>query len=249
MNLNQARPLAVSIFAGSIMSLALFISTSLRSAEGAQIVVPNEYQNTEAPAGGAIPTGPFRFQQVFAASQFAGLPSGQRTIVSFAMRPDASVTAPISFTLADTVLKMSTTSRKPGELSTAFSENVGTDEVVVFQGDLSFSIANTGPAEGPKNFDMVLQLQTPFTYDPTKGNLIFELVTRGTELVVSQMTDFVSAPSSIFEEVAAFTEGAQVATGRWGGNVIGFTFVPEPSCVSLFCVGIFTFACCNRRRR
>jgi hypothetical protein len=122
---------------------------------------------------------------------------------------------------------MSTTSRNPGELGTAFSENVGPDAVVVFQGDLSFSTANTGPDAGPKDFDLVFQLQRPFKYDPTAGNLIFDVVTGGTHSAISQTLDFVVEPNADFEEIAAFTAGAEVATGQWGGNVILFTFASD----------------------
>jgi hypothetical protein len=229
--------------------LAVLPLASGSEAKAAQLIVPNQFESVEAPASGAIPTGSFRFQQIFAASKFAGLPPGQRTIVSFAMRPDASVTAPVSFTAADTVIRMSTTSRSPGELSDSFADNVGADEVIVFQGDMPLSTANTGPAEGPKDFDLVFQLQRPFTYDPTKGNLIFDMVTRGTELVISQTTDFVSEPGPIFEEIAAFTEGAQVATGRWGGNVVQFNFVPEPSTALLLIVGASAAMTFVRSRR
>jgi hypothetical protein len=224
-----------------IIGLAVLSAASGSEANAAQIVVPNQHQSAEAPEGGAIPTGPFRFQQLFAASQFASLPPGQRTIVSFAMRPDASVTAPVSFTFSDTVIRMSTTNRNPGELSTTFADNIGPNPVVVFEGDLSLSTANTGPAAGPKGFDIVFPLQRPFTYDASASNLIFDVETGGTDIVISQTTDFVVSTAQGFEEIAAFTAGAEVATGRWGGNVIEFTFVPEPSCAGLFCTCVFIF--------
>jgi hypothetical protein len=214
------------------------------------IVVPNQYESAEALASGEIPTGPFRVQQVFAASQFSSLTPGEGTIVSFAMRPDASVSAPLTAaTFLNTVIRMSTTNRNPGELSSMFSENVGADEIVVFQGDLTLSTANGGPLAGPKDFDLVFQLQTPFTYDPTAGNLIFDMVTAGTDLVISQRTDFVAEPGSDFEEIAAFTAGAELATGRWGGNVIQFRFVPEPSALILFSSGTISLIAHNWRRR
>jgi hypothetical protein len=139
MNVKRIGATFMSIVTCGITGLAVFPPAGRSAAEAAQIVVPNQYGSVEAPVSGEIPTGPFRFQQVFAASQFASLPPGQRTIVSFAMRPDASVTAPVAFTLSDTVIRMSTTNRNPGELSMQFSENVGADEIVVFQGDLTFS--------------------------------------------------------------------------------------------------------------
>jgi hypothetical protein len=248
MNVTRISATLMLVVTCGVTGLAMLQPLGGSEAEAAQIVVPNQYENVEAPVGGAIPTGPFRFQQVFAVSQFASLPPGQRTSVSFAMRPDANVTAPVSFTLSDSVIRMSTTNRNPGELSILFSDNVGADEVVVFQGGLSISTANIGPTSGPKNFDLVFQLQKPYTYDPTKGNLIFDVVTAGTASTISQTTDFVAEPGPLFEEIVAFTAGANQATGRFGGNVIRFTFVPEPCCAGLFCIGILTFIGCIRRK-
>lgn len=246
MNATRICTTAMSVIICGITGFAVPVLASRCAAEGVHIVVPNQYENAEAPNFGGIPTGPFRFQQVFAASQFSSLPPGQRTIVSFALRPDASVTEPVSFTLSDTVIRMSTTNRNPGELSLMFSENVGPDEVVVFQGDLSFSTDNTGPAGGPKDFDFVFGLQTPFAYDPGEGNLIFDIVTAGTNLTISQTTDFVVQPGPDFEEVVG---SGQLAGFRYGGNVVQFTFVPEPSTAVLLLFGTCAALTSLRNRR
>jgi hypothetical protein len=252
MNVKQIAATPISVITCvtcGVTGLAVLSAAIGSKVQAAQLVVPNQHQSAEAPEGGAIPTGPFRFQQLFAASQFASLPPGQRTIASFAMRPDASVTAPVSFTLSDTVIRMSTTNRNPGELNDSFADNVGTDAVVVFAGDLSLSTANTGPAAGPKDFNFVFPLQRPFTYDPSAGNLIFDVETAGTNLVISQTTDFAVSTALGFEEIAAFTAGAELATGRWGGNVIQFTFVPEPPSLILICLGAFTLNNSRRKRQ
>ena len=160
------------------------------------------------------------------------------------------MTDPVSLMFPNTVIKMSTTNTEPGGLRDVFSENVGTDEQIVFEGDLPFSTANSGPPDGPKVFDFVFELQKN-TYDPTTGrNLIFDFETAGTDLVISQTTDFVVEIGPDFEEVAAFTEGATMATGRWGGNVVQFTFVPEPASLRLALMGFILVASgCRRMSR
>jgi hypothetical protein len=49
------------------------------------------------------------------------------------------------------------------------------DTVVFGAGALALSNAFTGPAGGPKNFDIVINFTTPFGYDPSKGNLLLDV--------------------------------------------------------------------------
>ena len=72
-------------------------------------------------------------------------------------------------------INLSTTSQVPDGLSNTFAENVGADDTVVFNGALPLSSAVTGPDGGPKAFDIVITLQTPFWYDPTAGNLLLDV--------------------------------------------------------------------------
>ena len=69
---------------------------------------------------------------------------------------------------------MSTTTASAGTLSTTFASNVGADDTTVYSGPLTISSAFTGPAVGPMDMDIVVKLQTPFTYNPTNGNLLLE---------------------------------------------------------------------------
>lgn len=70
---------------------------------------------------------------------------------------------------------MSTTSKSPSQLDLWFSYNSGPDEVLVYQGAWGYQTQFSGPASGPKDFDIQLKLQTPFIYDPKKGNLMVDL--------------------------------------------------------------------------
>jgi hypothetical protein len=194
------------------------------------IVVPNEYADAEARSRAGVPTDQFRFQQVFAASEFATLPPDHGPIVSVAMRPDSSVTLPASASFLGTVIKMSTTDKQPGKLSNMFASKTGLDETVVFDGELTLSTTNEGPAAGPRTFDLVYKFQTPFAYDPSQGNLLFDIASDGTDVADFAVLDFTSTGREMEGVAAYFRRDAPTAAGRFArGFIVQFTFALTPS--------------------
>ncbi|MFW9263298.1 hypothetical protein [Nostoc sp. CALU 546] len=163
------------------ISMAVASSAIVALAAGgvaqAAIIVPNEVEATE---GNINNSWPFsldfqgRYQQVFGASEFASL-SEPQLISQIAFRPDADFGDAFSSTLPNILINLSTTTSAPDNLSNTFADNVGVDNITVFSGALSLSSADEGPASGPKNFDIVIDLQNPFLYDPTKGNLLLDV--------------------------------------------------------------------------
>lgn len=127
----------------------------------------------------AQPPGPFvensfplhhlngRWQQVYDNSFF-----GDKTfnIVSFAFF--AANSSSISYG-NDFIVRMSTTTKEPGGLSSQFASNLGEDQKTVFQG--AISLTNT-PLTWTK-----IDLATPFTFNPSAGNLLID-VTHGPAL-------------------------------------------------------------------
>ena len=143
------------------------------------IVVPITLENIE---GNLSNTSPFntgtlpseRYQQVYAASNFGSF--DVLLITALAFRPEHANEAPFMVTLPDIQINLSTTTRQPDDLSPLFSSNLGADDTVVFaRGSLSLSSADIGPAQGPKDFDVLINLQNPFIYDPAKGNLLLDV--------------------------------------------------------------------------
>ena len=63
----------------------------------------------------------------------------------------------------------------PTTLSPTYAANFGPTQTTVYSGALPLSSAVTGPAGGPKDFDIVINLQTPFFYNPAQGNLLIEV--------------------------------------------------------------------------
>jgi PEP-CTERM motif len=227
------------------------------------VVVPNSLAGVE---GNSNNSGPFniaqvglteqRYQQVYAASQFAAIPAGGAFITQITFRPDASTGAAFSSTLPSIRIDLSTTGAAPDALSTTFASNTGADDAIVFGGPfgapLTLSSAFTGPAGGPKDFDIVINLTRSFFYDPSLGNLLLDVRNFG-----GGATTPFDAQTTAGDSVSrAFTAGSGVnsATADFTdtlGLVTRFTTtaVPEPGTLALFGTAALGLAVGVRWRR
>ncbi len=159
---------------------ALLAFETMGAAHGAAIV-PGNLENIEGNTNHILPfnssnfpTPSSRYQQVFAASEFASL-SEPFLISQILFRPDAERGRAFSSTLPNIQINLSTTMKVPDGLSRIFAQNIGVDEKVVFRGSLSLSSAFTGDTTGVKDFDIVINLMTPFLYNPSAGNLLLDV--------------------------------------------------------------------------
>jgi hypothetical protein len=197
-----------------------------------------------------------RFQQIYNASQF----SGPVLINQIAFRPDGSAGKAFTATLPTVQIDLATTTRSidllsfmvldvPGIVSSVFSKNLdpGTDKTV-FSGPLPLSSADAGPSGGPKDFDIIITLQTPFAYDPANGNLVFDLRNFSTV-----ETTFFDASTSIDQSIMHVDAANVNATvgNRFGlGLVTEFIgAVPEPSSFALLSACFVGFELMRRRRK
>ena len=210
------------------------------------IVVPNNLATVE---GNDDNFGPFfndsvRYQQVYDASQF---PSsiGPLRITQIAFRPDGSVTNPNLIIRFDSVrIDLSTTSSTPGTLSSVFANNVGADNMTVFNSFVFVTAPVTGPPGGPKDFTVVFDL-TPFIYDPSAGNLLLDV--RAIEFAGGISAPFDAVSNSPF---TAHIDAPDIsaATGSYfaDGLVTQFQYtavaVPEPSTIVLESLGALLIA-------
>ncbi len=140
------------------------------------IVVPGANANVDGISGNAMPfstVSSMRYQQVYGASEF--LPFGNSlTFTEIRFRLGDPTQLGFSGDIDDIQLNLSTTAANPDGLSTTFANNVGADDTVVFaRGTLPLSSAGVG--SDPQPFDIVISLTTPFTYDPTLGNLLLDI--------------------------------------------------------------------------
>jgi len=155
------------------------------------VVVPNSATNIEGDGANSFPfdissTGgrveTMRYQQLYDASQFSGFGSGS-FITQIIFRPDISFGFAFASTLPDMQINLSTTSVPENGLSLLFASNIGADETVVFSGPLPLSSNFTGGS--PKDFDIVINLATPFFYDPSMGNLLLDVRNFGAGLTTA----------------------------------------------------------------
>jgi hypothetical protein len=138
------------------------------------VTVPSSVGAAEGNSDNLYPCNgdPMRYQQVISAAEFK---NGPCRITSIALRPDAVAGLAFSETLTNVRISLSTTSKNPSNLSKTFAENIGSDETIVCDGQLLLSSSFSGPDGGPKNFDIIITLATPFSYDPTAGNLSLDV--------------------------------------------------------------------------
>ena len=113
-----------------------------------------------------------RIQTVYGASQFPPYPI---VITQLRWRPDTSVGGPLTNNIANIQINFSTTTTTADHLNSTFTNNIGTDDTIVFNGSATVSTSFVTLTNGTKAFDISLSLQTPFVYDSSKGNLLVDV--------------------------------------------------------------------------
>jgi hypothetical protein len=208
--------------------LVFFVVLYLQPIEYARaslLVLPNYSTNSQVPnAAEGMFVGVGRDQTVYGSSEFPPYPI---VIYEIQWRPDIYVGAAIAdCTISNIQIEMSTTTNSADHLSSVFSQNTGTNGIVVFSGALDLKTSFQTLSNGTMAFDMNARLQTPFTYDPSKGNLLIDVrdYTGGTANLYDNSTDNgLDTVSRIFSsDVNATTAGATDT----GGGAIQITYTP-----------------------
>lgn len=159
-----------------VVAGAAFIALgTVSAAQALTLVAPNAQATVEGNGSSDFLSANYstRQQQVFGASQFSSL-AGPQYINQISFRPDANAGAFTSNT-PNIRISLSTTQSVPDGLSSIFSQNTGANNTLVYDGSILVTSANAAPAAEPNNFDINLNLQTPFLYDPSQGNLLLDL--------------------------------------------------------------------------
>jgi hypothetical protein len=223
---------------GVAVGLTLFTALAAGAAPAQTVVVPNGLTSIEGNTSNIFPfqtPGPIppsqRYQQVFAASEFAAL-SGPSLITEIAVRPDAQFGTTFTVMINAIQINLSTTGAAPDALSLTFADNIGADDTIVFSGSLSLTSGLTGPPAGPKEFDYVIPLQTPFLYDPAAGNLLLDVRNLSGALAFTSFDAQISGGDSVSRVFSnPFLSPPQDVTSPTGfadtlGLVVRFTAVP-----------------------
>jgi hypothetical protein len=234
--------------------LASAVLATAAAPAAAQVIVPNSLASTEANSNNRFPflvNGGMRWQQVYAASQF---PTAI-TIGTIRFRPDNTVASAFTRNLSSVQLSLSTTSAAPDALSTTFANNLGADNTVVYSGALTLS---SNFVAGPGNtmaFDITINLQTPFSYNPANGNLLMNLFNNSPEN--NDINVFFDAETTGGDSVSRLfsNEGdptATVGTQDTSGMVTQFlaaAAVPEPATLAVLGMGAVGGMAYLRRKR
>ena len=145
------------------------------------VVVPNDSELTEGDNFANTPFGrgpdaAIRWQQRYPASQFTGLNGLSTKITQIAFRPQGPGGGVFSnSTFTGIEIDLATISSQI-PLSSTFDSNLPDSTTVrVYDGTLVLSSSNLVLDTPRKAFDIVINLQTPFLYDPADGDLVLEV--------------------------------------------------------------------------
>jgi hypothetical protein len=225
-------------------SLLLLAGIRCTQAQEIKIVSPSAYEDIEGEGEvGEDCCPPLRYQQVFPAADFAALGNKPHWLVGITWRPDQSVTSPRTVLFPDNEIRFSTTQRSI--LSLVFDDNVGSDVMQFYRGPRTAVADVAGPGPGPREFfnsDFPAGV-TPFLYDPSQGNLLYDAFAwQGVS--PSPRDDKVPALRT-----ALYSFNPIGALGiRDPATIYQFTFipVPEPSSLTLLAVLLVLGSLCRR---
>lgn len=224
-----------------LLALALLTVAVTEARAQISVVVPNANVSTAGNVDNRFPflvTGGMRYQQVFNASQFGAF-GGPQMISQMTLRNGIFLSTAFSSTIASIQISLSTIAAGADGLSATFASNIGGNNTQVYNGSLTLSSTN-GPGPGNTHvFDVVINFQTPFLYNPGAGNLLLDVQNNsGANAFVG--SNFFDAISNVGDSVSRVfgpegNGGATSGTPDTLGLIVQFTTaaVPEPTTLAL----------------
>lgn len=229
------------------------------------VVAPNALSGKAGEVDDALPLlgGATRFQQVYDNGQFASL-TAPEYITQIAFRPFAADTK-FTANLPQITIRLSTTSANSTSLSPTFASNITGAQTLVYSDAPTITSKVTPLSDGTTAFDIVLPLQTPFLYDPSKGSLLLDVTNAtGTDPNQAQGNALDATTSGDIGVARVFgnpgdatgtVDRGSSSSGNDAGVVTQFTFsrtiatVPEAGTAFLFTLILAPAAGVLARRR
>jgi hypothetical protein len=218
-----------------LIGTALLLLSGIDSSQATEIriVSPSAYSETEGEE--SVDEGccsPYRYQAVFPAEDFAALGNKPHWLVAYTWRPDHTVTNLRTIQFPDNEVRLSTTQRGPDDLSLEFDDNLGSDVTQFYRGPLTAVADAQDPVPGPREFyrtDFPAGV-TPYLYDPSQGNLLFDVIAWQGESPSGRADQIPGMQTALYGS-SPFSTHAQ----RVPANVFQLTFIPvaEPRVVSV----------------
>ncbi|WP_036479367.1 hypothetical protein [Myxosarcina sp. GI1] len=160
---------------GAILLAILTITTP---SNALTFTTPPNYENTESSSNNSFPLGGYfgpngRWQGIYDNSYF----SSPIDINQIRFRLDDSSGNAFSTIYSDVQFNLSTFTSS--QLTRNFNNNLGADNTTVLnRNSLTLSSSGTG---SPRDFDIVVNLDNTFSYDPSNGDLLLEIYNYGGE--------------------------------------------------------------------
>ncbi|HEX8878062.1 MAG TPA: hypothetical protein VF777_15040 [Phycisphaerales bacterium] len=174
---------------------------------------------------GLLGPSDYTFQQIIAAEELRDIPVGSvidhlwfRNYVASSATPASDASTP------DFEVEMSTSARRPADVSTTFATNIGADNVRVHDGLLAVP-ASTVPAGSTQKFGMLVPFQRAFVY--RGGDVCLTIRHRGFTVDSGNIEAPIvstSVGAAVFDTSFGAATGTQLALGgRVAGLRLGYT--------------------------
>lgn len=223
----------------------LLLISSATSSHAAVIVAPHNNDSNIVSVFGPFSqfsspnqVSSMRYQEVYAADEFSELSHGGGFITGVGCRIISGSRQ--GGIIPNLQIDLSTTARTPDALSTSFAENVGADNRSVI-GARSVWIQDNTP-EDPTGFGVFIQFDSPFFYDPARGNLLMDVRNIEAPPFVFSAGNFEGVKASGDSISSLVASDVAAKTGNVGTSGMTTAFVvepiPEPSTVSLVALAL-----------